>query len=100
MQLYVIDWSFQDAEDQLFATNEFCEKFKKGELYEFDDGLELITLAHIPQDGSGTIICKARNLTSILNILKAWRDNYSISFNIKPSLSSEEFIQVYSSGNY
>ena len=28
MQLYVIDWSFQNAEDQLFATNEFCENFK------------------------------------------------------------------------
>ena len=25
MQLYIIDWSFENTEDQLFATNEFCE---------------------------------------------------------------------------
>ena len=98
MQLYVINWSFQNAEDQLFATNEFCEKFKKGELFEFVDNFELITVAHIPQNGSGTIICKAHNSKSILNMLKAWRENYSISFNINPALSNEEFIETYSSG--
>ena len=96
MQLYVIQWSFENAEDQLFATNEFCEKFKKGELYESVDGLELINIAHTPHNGSGTIICKAQNTTSILNILKEWRDNYSISFSINPALSNEEFIKVYS----
>ena len=34
MQLFVIDWSFENAEDQLFATNDFCEHFRKNKLNE------------------------------------------------------------------
>ena len=100
MQLYVINWSFQNAEDQLFATNEFCEKFKKGELYEFVDDFELIAIAHTPQNGSGTIICKAKNSSSIYTPLKMWRENYSIDFNIKPALTNEELVELHSSKDY
>ena len=96
MQLYVIDWSFQNAEDQLFATNEFCEYFKNGKLNEFGDYLDLQTIAHTPQEGSGIIILKAHSATSILNILKEWRDNYNILFRIKPALSNEELIELNS----
>ena len=52
MQLYVIDWSFENAEDQLFATNEFCEHIKEGKLEEYVEGFELIFIAHTPQNGS------------------------------------------------
>ena len=61
MQLYIIDWSFQNSEDQLFATNEFCEYFNKGKLDQHIDGFELNFIAHIPQSGSGIIICKAQD---------------------------------------
>ena len=97
MQLYVIDWLFQNSDDQLFATNEFCEHFKNGNFNENFQGLELKTIAHTPQNGSGTIICKAQNATLIFNMLKPWRDSYSISFNIKPALSNEEFIELHTS---
>ena len=72
MQLYVIDWSFQNAEDQLFATNEFCKFFKEDKLTNFIEGLELINIAHKPQNGSGVIICKAQSATTILNALSMW----------------------------
>ena len=39
MQLYVIDWSFQNAEDQLFATNQFCQFLKEDKVKKFLDGL-------------------------------------------------------------
>tara|TARA_B100000945_G_scaffold241913_1_gene197968 strand:- start:592 stop:807 length:216 start_codon:yes stop_codon:yes gene_type:complete len=71
MQLCVIDWSFKNAEDQLFATNEFCEYFKKGKFYELVEGFELKFIAHTPTKGSGTIIGKAESVHSICNLLSA-----------------------------
>ena len=46
MQLYVIDWLFQNAEDQLFAIKEFCEYFKKENFNESVNGIELKFIAH------------------------------------------------------
>ena len=100
MQLFVINWSFQNSEDQLFATKEFCEFVKENKLNQFIEGFELIHIAHIPQDGSGSLICKAHNTSTIFNILKMWRENFSISFNIKPALTNEELLSLYSSKDF
>jgi len=100
MQLYVIDWSFQNAEDQLFATNEFCENLKKNKFNNSPQDFELIFIAHTPQNGSGTIICKAKNTRSIFTPLKMWRENYSIDFNIKPAITNEELVEIHSSKDY
>ena len=97
MQLFIIDWSFESAEDQLFATKEFCEYFNTGKLNTNVDGFNLIFMAHTPQDGSGTIICKAQNISIVISLLKAWRDSYSIAFSIKPALSNEEFVEIQKS---
>jgi len=95
MQLYVINWSFENAEDQLFATREFCEFSKSNAMNELSEGLELEFIAHTPQDGSGTIICRAQNLGLVYDLLKMWRENYSISFNIKPAFTNKEFIDLH-----
>ena len=100
MQLYLIDWLFQNAEDQLFATNEFYDFFKEGKLNEIVEGFELKFIAHTPQNGSGIIICRAKNISTILNLLKMWRESYSISFNIKPAITNEELITLHSSKEY
>ena len=94
MQLYLIDWSFENAEDQLFATNEFCDYLKDNKLNQFIEGFELNFIAHLPQNGSGIIICKAQSLSIIYKILDIWRKNYSIIFNIKPALTNEEIIEI------
>ena len=65
MQLFVIDWSFQNNEDQLFATNEFCQYLNEGNLNKTIDGFDLKFIAHTPQNKSGVIICMAHN-TSLL----------------------------------
>ena len=96
MQLYVIDWSFENAEDQLFATNEFCEYFKNNKFNQFEQDLELNFIAHTPQDGSGIIICKAQKLSNLYYFLDSWRKNFSITFNIKPALTNEEIIELNS----
>ena len=97
MQLFVIDWSFQNAEDQLFATNEFCQFLKEGKLNQFIEGFELSFIAHTPQDGSGVIICKAQNTATLFNMLNTWRDNFNISFNIKPAFTNEDLLSLQSS---
>ena len=94
MQLYLIDWSFENAEDQLFATNEFCDYLKDNKLNQFIEGFELNFIAHLPQNGSGIIICRAQSLSIIYKILDIWRKNYSIIFNIKPALTNEEIIEI------
>ena len=100
MQLYVIDWSFQNAEDQLFATNEFCEFLKEDKLNQYIEGFELKFIAHTPQDGSGIIICKVENAALLYEILNMWRENFSIIFNIKPALTNEELLTLQSSKNF
>ena len=90
MQLYVIYWSFQNNEDQLFATNEFCQYLNEGKLNESIDGFELESIAHTPQDGSGVIICKAADMNKLMRIFNMWRKNFNISFNFKPALTNEE----------
>ena len=100
MQLYIIDWSFQNAEDQLFATNEFCEYLKEGKMNEFIEGFELKFIAHTPQDGSGIIICRAQNNKIVINLINMWRETYSILFNVKPALTNEELLEINSSTNF
>ena len=90
MQLYIIDWSFQNNEDQLFATNEFCQYFNEGKLNESIDGFELQSIAHTPQSGSGVIICKVADVNILFRIFNMWRKNFNISFNFKPALTNEE----------
>ena len=100
MQLFVINWSFQNSEDQLFATKEFCEFVKENKLNQFIEGFELIHIAHMPQDGSGIIICKVKNAALLYEILNMWRENFSIVFNIKPALTNEELLTLQSSKNF
>ena len=100
MQLYVIDWSFKNSDDQIFATNEFCNYMKKGKLNEFLEGFELKFIAHTPQNGSGVIICEASDTKILFKILKIWRENFSISFNIKPALTNEELLSSHNERNF
>jgi len=90
MRLFIIDWSFQNNEDQLFATNEFCQYLKEGKLNEIIEGFEIESIAHTPQNGSGVIICKAEDTNTLFKIFNMWRKNFNITFNFKPALTNEE----------
>ncbi len=95
MQLYLIDWSFQNAEDQLFATNEFCNYLKEGKIYQSIDGFELKFIAHTPQNGTGVIICEAQNMSLLFKIFKIWRENFCVSFNFRPALTNEQLLSSH-----
>ena len=90
MQLFVIDWSFQNNEDQLFATNEFCKYLSEGKLNEKIDGFDLKFIAHTPQNKSGVIICQTQNTSVLFKILKFWRESFNISFSFIPILKFEK----------
>tara|TARA_B100001057_G_scaffold225909_1_gene226343 strand:- start:181 stop:495 length:315 start_codon:yes stop_codon:yes gene_type:complete len=94
MQLYLIDWSFQNNEDQLFATNEFCQYLNEGKLYENIEGFKLEYIAHTPQNGSGIIICKTTEISILFKVFNMWRKNFNVSFNFKPALTSEELASL------
>ena len=100
MQLYVIDWSFQNNEDQLFATNEFCKYLSEGKLNESIEGFELKFIAHTPQNGSGVIICQVHHTSLLFNILKIWRENFNIVFNFKPALTNEELLSSHNEKSF
>tara|TARA_Y100000991_G_C21648992_1_gene211578 strand:+ start:123 stop:443 length:321 start_codon:yes stop_codon:yes gene_type:complete len=100
MQLFIIDWSFQNSEDQVFATNEFCKFLKENKLNHHIEGFDLIFIAHTPQNGSGVIVCKAQTSTTLFKILNMWRQNFSIFFNIKPALTNEELLSLNSSKDF
>ena len=92
MQLYVIEWTFENNEAQLFATNEFCQYLSEGKFNQSIEGFELEYIAHTPQDGSGVIICKSKDATTMFKIFGMWRKNFNISFNFKPALTNEELV--------
>ena len=100
MQLYVIEWSFQNNEDQLFATNEFCQYLNEGKLNESIDGFELLFIAHTPQNGSGVIVCKVANVTTLFKIFNIWRKNFNISFNFRPALTNDELASSHFENNF
>ena len=100
MQLFIIDWSFQNNEDQLFATNEFCQYLSEGKLNETLDGFELKYIAHTPQNGSGVIICKAHNSSVLFRLLKTWRENFNIAFNFKPALTNEDLLSLHNEKSF
>ena len=62
----------------------------EGKLNKSIEGFQLEYIAHTPQNGSGVIICKAKDASTMFKIFNMWRKNFNISFNFKPALTNEE----------
>tara|TARA_Y100000746_G_C15072022_1_gene272247 strand:- start:130 stop:354 length:225 start_codon:yes stop_codon:yes gene_type:complete len=54
------------------------------------EGYELESIAHTTQNGSGVIICKAKDASTMFKFFNMWRKNFNISFNFKSALTNEE----------
>tara|TARA_Y100000589_G_scaffold37375_1_gene31276 strand:- start:186 stop:491 length:306 start_codon:yes stop_codon:yes gene_type:complete len=100
MQLFVITWSFSNGEDQLFATNEFCKYLNGGKFEKDIDGIDILSINHIPQEGTGVIICKANNLKDLYKKFHIWRCNFNISFSFKPALTNEDLLETLRNDNF
>ena len=72
------------------------EYLKEGKIYETFQGFEMIFCAHTPQDGSGTIICRAQSASVLFQIFNIWRENFIIRWNeIKKLGYDEEFKRLW-----
>ena len=56
---------------------------------------ELEYTTNILHKGSGVIICKTKDASTMFKIFSMWRKNFNISFNFKPALTNEELAESY-----
>ena len=94
MQLYVVTWCFQSSEYQTFAGQALKEYVESGKSDEALEGYERIAWVHTPQDGTGTVICKAESASVLYKVFGPWREKYGMTWNYKPGLSSEELVSL------
>ncbi len=94
MQLYVVTWKFQSSEDQIFATDAFVDYFESGKFDQTPEGYERISWVHMPQDGSGLVLCRALNASVLLKVFGPWREKYGMIWEYKPALTTEEYLQA------
>ncbi|WP_320664680.1 DUF3303 domain-containing protein [Prochlorococcus sp. MIT 1223] len=95
MQLYVVTWKFESSEDQTFALDALLDYVESGESEQTPDGYERISWIHTPQDGTGIVICKAKNAAVLYRVFGPWREKFGMIWQYKPGLTTEEFLSVY-----
>jgi len=94
MQLYVVTWRFQSSEYQTFAAHALREYSESGKLDDSVEGYERIAWVHTPQDGTGTVICRAKSAAVLYRVFSPWRNKYAMSWDYKLGLSTEELVDL------
>ncbi len=94
MQLYVVTWRFQSAEYQTFAAQALREYVDSGKLDDSFEGYERIAWVHTPQDGTGTVICRAESAAVLYRVFSPWRNKFGMSWDYKLGLSTEELVDL------
>ena len=94
MQLYVVTWRFQSAEYQTFAAQALREYVDSGKLDDSFEGYERIAWVHTPQDGTGTVICRAESASVLYKVFSPWRNKFGMSWDYKPGLPTEELVDL------
>ncbi len=94
MQVYVVTWKFDSSEYQTFAEDALIDYVESGNFNQAEEGYERICWIHTPQDGTGTVICKARNASVLYKVFGPWREKFGVSWDYKPGLETEELIEL------
>ena len=94
MQLYVVTWKFENSEYQTFACKALVEHEEGSNNNESCSGYERLAWIHTPQDGTGTVICKAENAKILYKIFNPWREKYGMKWTYTPGLSTSELIEL------
>ena len=94
MQLYVVNWRFESAEDQSFALDALRAYVESGSSEQTPEGYERIAWVHTPQDGTGIVLCKAANASVLYKVFNPWRKKFGMIWEYKPGLTSEEIIDL------
>ena len=59
---------FQSAEYQIFAAQALTAYVDSGKLDDSFEGYEEIAWVHTPQDGTGTVICRAESAATLYRV--------------------------------
>ncbi len=94
MQLYVVNWQFESSEDQTFAADALIDYVESGKSEDTPEGYERLTWIHMPQDGTGVVICKAKDASVLYKVFGPWREKFGMVWSYKPALTTEEFISL------
>ncbi len=94
MQLYVVTWQFESSEDQTFSAEALLDYVESGKSEETPKGYERLSWIHMPQDGTGIVICKAENASVLYKVFGPWREKFGMTWSYKPGLTTEEFISL------
>ena len=92
MQLYIVTWKFESSEDQIYSSEAYVDYVESGKSEHPVEGYERIAIAHTPQDGTGVIICRASNASTLFRVFGSWRDKFGITWEYKPALTTDEFV--------
>ena len=92
MQLYVVTWKFESSEYQTFAGDALIEYVESGKANEPHEGYERVAWVHTPQNGTGTVICKAACASILYKVFGPWREKFGMEWSYTPGLSTEELV--------
>ena len=94
MQTYIITWKFESSEYQTFACQALKEYVESGKFDEPFEGYERLAWVHTPQDGTGTVICKAKSASILYKVFAPWREKFGMTWEYKPGLLTEELVDL------
>ena len=94
-KLLVFDWSFQNNEDQLFATNQLCVYLSEVISNETVNRFDLKFIAHTPQNKSSAINSQTQNRLVLSKLLKLLRESFNIEFNFMPETTCEDLLSSH-----
>ena len=94
MQLYVVSWKFESSEDQTFALDALIDYVESGRSNQLPPGYERIAWVHTPQDGTGVVLCRAESAAVLYKVFGPWREKFGMTWDYKPGLTTEEFVQI------
>ena len=99
MQLYVVTCKFESSEYQTFAGEALIDYVEKEKASESKPGYERLAWIHTPQNGTGTVICRAESAITLYKVFNPWREKYGMTWTYTPGLSTEELITLIKDSN-
>ncbi len=53
-----------------------------------------------PQDGTGTVLCRAESAAVLYRVFNPWRNKFGMRWDYKPGLSTEELVDLIKESTY
>ncbi|KGG12800.1 hypothetical protein EV05_0471 [Prochlorococcus sp. MIT 0601] len=67
---------------------------ESGKSEDFPEGYERLAWIHTPQDGTGTVICRAASASVLYEVFGPWREKFGMVWEFKPGISTEDLLPL------